>query len=45
MIFHGVNKSGSLAMATVMRDAYYSEGRAHRFVCSYFGIPRVTTTR
>lgn len=28
IVFHGINKSGSLAMATAMRDAYEVAGRS-----------------
>ena len=40
VIFHGVNKSGSLAMAKVLREAYYRESRANQYFCSYLGIPK-----
>jgi hypothetical protein len=40
VVFHGVNKSGSLAMANVLREAYYDQGRANQFFCSYLGIPK-----
>jgi hypothetical protein len=35
VVFHGINKSGSLAMAEVMREAYQSEGRSSEFVSHY----------
>lgn len=40
VVFHGVNKSGSLTMANVLREAYYHDGRANQFFCSYLGIPK-----
>jgi len=40
IIFHGVNKSGSLAMSNVLREAYYAEGRAQQFFSHYRGIPK-----
>jgi hypothetical protein len=41
VVFHGVNKSGSLTMANVLRDAYYDARRANQFFCSYHGIPKM----
>lgn len=35
IVFHGVNKSGSLAMTKVLRAAYLSSGRADEFLCHY----------
>jgi len=35
VVFHGINKSGSLAMAEVMREAYHSAGRGSEFVSHY----------
>jgi hypothetical protein len=40
VVFHGVNKSGSLALARVVREAYYADQRAHEFFSEYMGIPR-----
>jgi hypothetical protein len=40
VVFHGVNKSGSLAMASVMREGYYAQRRANQFFSSYHGIPK-----
>ena len=39
--FHGVNKSGSLSMATTIRDAYAATGRSGEFFGHYFmsGMP------
>jgi len=39
VVFHGINKSGSLAMARVVREGYYAAGRANQFFSSYHGIP------
>lgn len=36
ILFHGVNKSGSLAMATAMRDAYSFAERSGEFYAHYF---------
>lgn len=35
IVFHGVNKSGSLAMTKVLRSAYLSAGRMDEFHCHY----------
>lgn len=35
IVFHGVNKSGSFAMASAMRDAYQAAGRQKEFHCHY----------
>jgi hypothetical protein len=40
VVFHGVNKSGSLAMANVMRDAYDAAGRSDEFVSHYHDRPQ-----
>jgi hypothetical protein len=40
VVFHGVNKSGSLAMSNVIRGAYVSADRANQFFSHYHGIPR-----
>jgi hypothetical protein len=42
IIFHGVNKSGSLAMSEVLRSSYYASGRANRFFSSYHSLPSNT---
>lgn len=39
VFFHGVNKSGSTAMASVLLQAYQANGRASSFMCRYFGNP------
>lgn len=39
VVFHGINKSGSLAMARVLREAYYAAERANQFFSSYLGLP------
>ncbi len=36
IVFHGINKSGSWAMATTLRDAYAAAGREQEFQCHYF---------
>lgn len=40
VIFHGVNKSGSLVMSDVLKDAYYKAQRANQFLSNYHGIPK-----
>ncbi|MCP9488901.1 MAG: hypothetical protein MSC31_03395 [Solirubrobacteraceae bacterium MAG38_C4-C5] len=40
VVFHGVNKSGSLSMSKVIRGAYYADGRANRFFSPYHGLPK-----
>jgi len=40
VLFHAVNKSGSLALASVLRDAYEHAGRKSEYMSRYFGIPR-----
>ncbi|HOY76922.1 MAG TPA: hypothetical protein PLH23_04910 [Hyphomonadaceae bacterium] len=40
VIFHGLNKSGSLVMADVMRDGYFRAGRAHQYISNYHNVPR-----
>jgi hypothetical protein len=40
VVFHGVNKSGSLAMANVMREAYTAQGREAEFYSAYHRLPR-----
>jgi len=39
IIFHGVNKSGSLAFAKVLHDAYSRSGNLNRFMCRYMQLP------
>lgn len=39
IVFHGVNKSGSLAMANVLRAGYFASGRANQFFSTYHKIP------
>ena len=36
LVFHGINKSGSFAMSSAMRDAYALAGRDDQFLCHYF---------
>ena len=36
ILFHGLNKSGSMAMAMVMRDAFAAAERSDEFCCHYF---------
>jgi hypothetical protein len=40
VVFHGVNKSGSLAMSKVLFDAYTRAGRETEFVSTYQNRPR-----
>jgi len=40
VVFHGVNKSGSLAMADVAFEAYQAAGRDDEFVSHYHDRPR-----
>ena len=35
IVYHGVNKSGSMAMANAMEEAYRWAGRKEEFVCHY----------
>lgn len=35
IIFHGVNKSGSLCMTEVLRESYKQHGRSDEFFCHY----------
>lgn len=35
VVFHGINKSGSLAMANVLHKAFCHEGREHEFISHY----------
>ena len=39
IIFHGVNKSGSLTMVNALYQAYRHENRANQFFSTYRGIP------
>ena len=39
VIFHGVNKSGSLAMASILRNSYALRKENRRFMCRYMGLP------
>lgn len=39
VLFHGVNKSGSLAMSTILRKLYQLHDREDEFMCRYMGIP------
>ena len=36
VVYHGINKSGSMAMALVMRDSFLAAGREEQFCCHYF---------
>ena len=40
VVFHGVNKSGSLAMENVIREAYHHSGRGHQCFSHYAGNPK-----
>lgn len=40
VLFHAINKSGSLAMERVLKEAYYREMRAQQLFTHYRGIPR-----
>ena len=40
IVFHGVNKSGSLALTDVLRQGYVDANRANQFFSHYRGIPR-----
>ena len=40
VLFHGVNKSGSLCLSSVIKEAYYMHGRRDRFFSRYHSIPR-----
>jgi sulfotransferase famil protein len=39
VVFHGVNKSGSLAMANVLRQSYQRASRTHQFLSHYHRSP------
>jgi hypothetical protein len=40
VIFHGINKSGSLTLTNVLADAYYAEDRANQFFSTYLSVPK-----
>ena len=40
VIFHGVNKSGSLVLTKVLHEAYHHDVRANQFFSTYVGVPR-----
>lgn len=40
VVFHGINKSGSLAMFKVLHEAYIDADRAREFFSTYHGIPK-----
>ncbi len=40
IVFHGVNKSGSLALSTALRAAYKKDARLNQFFSRYIGIPQ-----
>lgn len=40
IVYHGVNKSGSLTMVNVLFNAYLRENRANQFFSTYRQIPR-----
>lgn len=40
IVFHGVNKSGSLALSHVLRHGYRDSGRRDQFFSQYHGMPR-----
>lgn len=39
VVFHGVNKSGSLVMTNVLYDGYYDANRANQFFSTYRRVP------
>lgn len=39
VVFHGVNKSGSLTMASVLRNSFALRKEDDRFMCRYMSIP------
>jgi Sulfotransferase family len=39
LIFHGINKSGSLVLTNVLRQAYFRAGRAHQVFSHYHATP------
>lgn len=44
IVFHGINKSGSLAMANVLGEAYQHTGRASEFISHYHTVHTVGKT-
>ncbi len=40
VVFHGVNKSGSMVMTRVLDNAYHNAGRGHQFFSTYLKVPR-----
>jgi hypothetical protein len=42
VVFHGINKSGSLAMANVINEAYFAAHRANDVYSAYHAVPRET---
>lgn len=40
VVFHGVNKSGSLVMTTLLHEAYRHHARANQFFSTYVSVPR-----
>ena len=40
VVFDGINKSGSLAMTNVLREAYHFDGRANQFFSHYHSCPK-----
>jgi len=38
VVFHGINKSGTLAMMRVLMDAYYRADRANQFLTTYGAV-------
>jgi hypothetical protein len=43
VVFHGINKSGSLALTEVLLEAYRHHGREREFYSHYHGRPRALT--
>lgn len=40
VLFHGVNKSGSLCLSSAIKESYYAHGRHSQFYSRYHSIPR-----
>jgi hypothetical protein len=40
LVFHGINKSGSLTLTNVLADAYYAANRANQFFSTYLSVPK-----
>ncbi len=40
VVFHGLNKSGSLTLTNVLADAYLAEDRANQFFSTYLALPK-----